>query len=372
LQGLGRLDEATHKAALLAHDPGLRRNAIRALGADEKAHALFFGSGVISDPDLTTRLAAFVKLAEFPTTEEVRTLVKKLNGDPIVKNDEWLHEAGALLAKKHKALNYKEGPNLLPNPGFELLGADGLPEGWKRRDYGRQPGNAAAEWTVLSGAGNVHSGEHSVRCITRDNADTSLFATVPVKPHTDYKLSAWVRAHALKGKVSLNDHYGRAETEKVTRDTKGQWQEVEVIFNSKEKAEASINLLHVAKGDGYFDDVKLCELIMEDDADKVVAGDPKRGENIFWHHPIAACMNCHMLGGKGSTVGPPLDGIAGRQTEAYITQSLLEPNAVLAKGYEYLKISPMPPMGLILKPQELADVKAFILTLKEQPQQVSK
>jgi putative membrane-bound dehydrogenase-like protein len=372
LQGLGHLDEATHKAALLAKDAGLRRNAIRALDKDEKARALFFGSGVISDPDLTTRLAAFVKLAEFSTTEEVKTLVKRLNSDLVVKNDEWLHEAGNLLAHKHKALNYHEGPNLLPNAGFEIIGANGFPEGWARRDYGKKPGNAGAQWEVLTGGNNVHSGEHAVRCITRDDADTSLHADVAVKPHTEYRLSAWVRAHALKGKVSLNDHLGRAETDKVTRDTKGEWQEIEVIFNSKERSTASINLLHVAKGDGYFDDVKLCEIIIEDDAEKVVAGDPERGENIFWHHPIAACMNCHMLGGKGGPVGPPLDGIAGRKDEAYVTQSLLEPNAVLAQGYEYLKISPMPPMGLILKPQELADVKAFIMTLKEQPKPLAK
>jgi len=372
LQGLGQLDEATHKSALLAKDAALRRNAIRALGHDEKAHALFFGSGVISDPDLTTRLAAFVKLVEFPTTEEVKTLVKRLNSDPVVKNDEWLHEAGNLLAKMHKALNYHEGPNLLPNAGFEIIAAGKLPEGWSRRDYGTKPGNAGAQWEVLTGGNNVHSGTYAVRCITRDDADTSLHADVAIKPHTQYRLSAWVRAHALKGKISLNDHFGRAETEKITRDTKGEWQEIEVIFDSKEKKVASINLLLVAKGDGYFDDVKLCELVVEDDVDKVVAGDPKRGENIFWRHPIAACMNCHMLGGKGGPVGPPLDGIAGRKDEAYITQSLMEPNAVLAQGYEYLKISPMPPMGLILKPQELADVKAFIMTLKEQPKPISK
>jgi mono/diheme cytochrome c family protein len=144
------------------------------------------------------------------------------------------------------------------------------------------------------------------------------------------------------------------------------WQEVEVTFNSGKNAKSSVNILHVAKGDGYFDDVKLVELIPDEDpADKVLAGDPVKGKDIFWNLPIAACKNCHMLKGIGSTVGPPLDGIAARQTEAYIEQSLLEPNAVLAKGYEYLKISPMPPMGLILKPQELADVKAFILSLKE-------
>jgi hypothetical protein len=37
---------------------------------------------------------------------------------------------------------------------------------------------------------------------------------------------------------------------------------------------------------------------------------------------------------------------------------------VLAEGYQQLGASPMPPMGLILKPQELADIEAFLQTLK--------
>ena len=127
---LGQLDSASHQAALISKDAQLRRNAIRALGNDKAAQDLFFGSGVFSDPDLHTRLAAFVKLADFPTTEEIKTLVKKLSSDPVVKGDEWLAEAAKMLGKKHKALNYKEGPNLLPNPGFE----EPIGDTWKKRD----------------------------------------------------------------------------------------------------------------------------------------------------------------------------------------------------------------------------------------------
>jgi len=75
-------------------------------------------------------------------------------------------------------------------------------------------------------------------------------------------------------------------------------------------------------------------------------------------------MNCHMLGGQGSPVGPALDGIASLKDAAYLAQSLTEPNAVLAESYTATPVSPMPPMGLILKPQELEDVKAFLATLK--------
>ena len=364
LKGLGLLTEATHKAALLSKDAKLRRNAIRALGNDAKAQSLLFGTGVISDPDLHTRLAAFVKLADFPTTPEIQTLVKKLTADPVVKNDEWLAEAAQMLGKKHKALNYKEGPNLLPNAGFEEV-AEGTktPTGWAHRDYGTKPGNTGAEWSIVNDEKFVHSGKQAFRVITRDDADTSFFADVPLKPNTEYKLSAWIKTHGFRGKASLNDHIGRAETTKLTRTQ--DWTEVEMTFNSKSHDKASINLLHVGKGDTYFDDVSLVEMKaeIEDDESKLV-GDVKRGEKIFWEHPVAACKNCHMLKGQGSAVGPALDGIATRKDAAYILESLINPNAKLAEGYTATPISPMPPMNLILKPQEFADVKAFILSLK--------
>jgi mono/diheme cytochrome c family protein len=123
-------------------------------------------------------------------------------------------------------------------------------------------------------------------------------------------------------------------------------------------------LSHFGTGDSYFDDVKLCELIPESDSELVSAGNAKRGEEIFWKHPVAACVNCHMLGGKGSAVGPALDGIAKTKDEAYLIESLAEPNARLAESYKATPISPMPPMRLILKPQEFEDVKEFLKTLK--------
>jgi mono/diheme cytochrome c family protein len=308
-------------------------------------------------------LAALVKLADFPTSPEVQTLVRQLAADPAVKSDEWLNEASRLLAKKHKTATYVEGPNLLPNPGFEEVADDKkTPLGWKRRDYGQRAGNKDANWGIVIDPKNVRSGKHAMRAITRGEADTSFFADVELKPNTDYRLSAWIKTHALRGKASLNDHIGRAETEKVTA-RESDWTEVEVVFNSGKRAKASINLLHVATGDSFYDDVRLSELTVAGEA-AVTAGVPARGADIFWKHPTAACAICHMVGGKGSAIGPALDGIATRATPAYIHESLVEPNKVLAKGFEKLGVSPMPPMGLILKPQELEDVKAYLQTLK--------
>jgi mono/diheme cytochrome c family protein len=363
LHGLSKLDDETHKTALLSKSSELRRNATRALGSDDKAKAIYFSAGVVSDPDLITRKAAMVKLADFPTTKEIQTVVASLAKKPEHRSDEWLNEATRLLMKKHKAEAYKEGPNLLPNPGFETAGADGLPEGWKRRDYGGRPANTAAEWSVVSGPQQFKSGAKAVRCITRGDADTSLYADVELKTNTMYRLSGWVKGRGgLRGKISFNDHVGRAETEQVRRD--GDWTYVEVDYNSGRLTRSSINVLHVARGEGCFDDVKLCELFpMEDATTQNIVGDVKRGDHIFHKH-VAACVLCHQLKGQGSTVGPALDGIASRVTPEYIRESLLEPSKVLAKGYEASGVSPMPPMGDIFNAQELADIQAYLQTLK--------
>ncbi len=74
-----------------------------------------------------------------------------------------------------------------------------------------------------------------------------------------------------------------------------------------------------------------------------------------------------MVGGKGGAIGPILDGVAARSDKEYIVQSLMEPNAKLAKGFEALGVSPMPPVGLLLKEQELADILAFLQTLTTPP-----
>jgi len=203
-----------------------------------------------------------------------------------------------------------------------------------------------------------------MRCSTRGDADTSFHADVAIKPDTHYRLSGWVKAQSLRGKVSLNDHLNRAETERVTRD--GDWQLVEAEYHSGKSRQASINILHVGRGDGFFDDVKLCELLPADEAGgKLMAGDLKRGEHIVFNH-TARCILCHTLNGQGSTVGPALDGLATRATREYIRESLLEPSKVIAKGFDTGggTLSPMPPMGDIFSPQELEDIQAFLQTLK--------
>src|SRR6185369_5614706 len=102
LEGIGALDKDTHQKALLDKDPALRRNAIRALPANEAGRKLFFSSPVIQDPDLITREAAFVKLAEFPNIPETQTVVAQLPRIAANTNDAFLNDALTLLGRIYK------------------------------------------------------------------------------------------------------------------------------------------------------------------------------------------------------------------------------------------------------------------------------
>ena len=362
LHGLGQLDEATHRAALVNADAAVRRNAVRALNSDAKSVALFFASSVVSDPDSLTKLAALIKLAEFSETKQIQSVVANLVRNPANQADEWLGEATRILGRIHGAALYRTGDNLIADSGFESAGTDGLPVGWKRRDLGNREGNAITSWSLASGEKEFHGGAHSVRVATTADADTSLYTEVPVKPNTQYRLTGWIKTKNLQGRINFSETLGKAETD-IIRRRDSDWAEIETDFNSGSRTQASISLIFFGKGEVRIDDVRVLELIPLDDPDKLILADAKRGEQLFYKHP-AACVLCHAVNGQGSAVGPALDGLASRATAAYIHESLMEPSKVIAKGFEQYTVSPMPPAGDIFGPQEISDIEAFLQTLK--------
>ena len=86
-------------------------------------------------------------------------------------------------------------------------------------------------------------------------------------------------------------------------------------------------------------------------------GNPARGKSIF---ATLGCGSCHTLAAAGSTgtVGPNLDTALKGKGASFIEQSLLDPGAVVAKGYER---AVMPSFEATLTKQQLADVVAFLL-----------
>ncbi len=141
-------------------------------------------------------------------------------------------------------------------------------------------------------------------------------------------------------------------------------------------------------------------------------GDPVSGAALFTSHPAGECKRCHRADAghtSGGDTAPNLAGIAARhQDRRYFLESMVVPGAVIAPGFgsmlvsfkngshltghliteatDHLDIdaagkllrvsrgdiatytppaSPMPPMGELLKPEELRDVVAWLATLHQ-------
>jgi len=142
-------------------------------------------------------------------------------------------------------------------------------------------------------------------------------------------------------------------------------------------------------------------------------GDAKNGFALFTAHPAGQCMRCHKADGDahpaGGDAGPNLAGIAKLHDRRYLLESVVHPATVVAPGYgitavtfkngaslagnlveetpEHLDIatpdkllranrsdvesftppiSAMPPMELLLKPEETRDIVAWLASLTKE------
>ena len=63
-------------------------------------------------------------------------------------------------------------------------------------------------------------------------------------------------------------------------------------------------------------------------------GDAQRGHAIFFDRTEVGCVRCHTISGTGGKVGPDLTKIGAEKTREYLLESIVDPNKVIAKGFE--------------------------------------
>lgn len=63
-------------------------------------------------------------------------------------------------------------------------------------------------------------------------------------------------------------------------------------------------------------------------------GDAGKGSEIFFGRADASCRRCHAVNGQGGGVGPDLSEIGKKYDRQYLLESLLVPDAKIAKGFE--------------------------------------
>ncbi len=106
-----------------------------------------------------------------------------------------------------------------------------------------------------------------------------------------------------------------------------------------------------------------------------VIGDAARGESLYKGITIGAasapgCISCHSLDPGVVLVGPSHDGmgtraetaVAGKSAEEYLKESIIEPDAEITDGFTAGVMYQN--YGTDLSDQEVADLVAFLMTLK--------
>ena len=95
--------------------------------------------------------------------------------------------------------------------------------------------------------------------------------------------------------------------------------------------------------------------------ESLFGGDAEKGGNIFRYSNAGQCVRCHKVGSSGADVGPNLTTIAKTLSREQLLEALVDPGARVAPGFG--PVSGMPPMGMLLKPNEIRDVVAYLSTL---------
>jgi quinoprotein glucose dehydrogenase len=66
----------------------------------------------------------------------------------------------------------------------------------------------------------------------------------------------------------------------------------------------------------------------------LAGGDAEAGRVVFFDKEAVACLRCHKVDKDGGEVGPELTHIAKEKNREYLLESIIEPNKVIAKGFE--------------------------------------
>ncbi|MGL4419844.1 MAG: hypothetical protein ACRCZF_04185, partial [Gemmataceae bacterium] len=69
-------------------------------------------------------------------------------------------------------------------------------------------------------------------------------------------------------------------------------------------------------------------------SEALAGGDAAKGREIFINSAAVYCQRCHKVDGQGGEVGPVMNGLGTQKTREYLLESIVNPNAQIAQGYQ--------------------------------------
>jgi putative membrane-bound dehydrogenase-like protein len=163
LHGLGELaglssEAGRAAAAALKHPaPGVRKAAAMVLPRSPDAAAAILAAGLLQDPDLHTRLAVILTLADMPSSPEIGKALYAASLDAVNYGDRWLARALHIAAHRHREAfltEYRADPQALPSSALPVVLriGDQVPD-WRSPDAAA----LASEWRPMEVPGSWES-----------------------------------------------------------------------------------------------------------------------------------------------------------------------------------------------------------------------
>lgn len=280
LHGLGLLD-GSHpqalEAALEALDhpsSAVRKTALEVLPATAEVRDRLLASGVLQDPQLRVRLAALLALCETDPSEEAGEALYRMLSDPENLQDRWIPDGLTVAAARHKlgflrslsqglSVEGEEGESPRENRMVNASLEEGSPDSPPAWGYRRLQGEARHGVADLGRTGN-----RSLWIASARGAAARWSSMVEVQPHTDYRVSGWIRTENLERNSGVGarlEVYG-LEEEVATQSVAGttDWTRVEATFNSGPRTRLGVGAVFggegSSQGQAWFDDLELVEI----------------------------------------------------------------------------------------------------------------
>lgn len=393
----GGLTPAHLERALRAADEGTRRAAVRLAPADTVRRRFATESGIDArERELAEVLVRLAELEADPALGAAIYATAKQVG-PGLFAERALRDAWTMAARAHAAVVLAaaradgrtsdapaEEQNLLPNPGFEEVDAEGLPIGWTDLRHYSGAGPDRITFRAVEGG---RSGSTCLEIQCAEFTDSGVATTVRLEPGSRYRLSGFVKTVGAAARpntpgMMLNVH-GGPRTRGLSGDQ--DWTELSVEFDAWQ-GEHVIHCLFGgyggARGIARYDDLKLVRISSGQTLEgalvalaevaaqsgepaealaRVHEPDPEvhaRGLEVFQR----TCIACHGFVGRGvPNVFPPLDGSDWVTGDAdlpirIVLHGLQGPVRVGSSQYQNV----MAPLGSTLDDREIADVLTFV------------
>lgn len=87
-----------------------------------------------------------------------------------------------------------------------------------------------------------------------------------------------------------------------------------------------------------FDDARPKDNPLATYAESLVGGDASAGHKIFFERQDVSCVRCHKIAGTGGVAGPDLSSVATKHERSYFLESIVNPNAQIAPGFENVTV----------------------------------